>query len=244
MFSPFKMIFLFVAALFFSSFNAVAQQPDDGRFDWYYQFERYYVDCSTTFTYASIEQSCAGYVPNNSNAVTYKLDPVRTYNGIAFCNGSQSMQEFKVVACYLGTCAYGSDGEGGCKSAPEPICVPPDTLVNGDCAPPQCPTGQINQGTINGYPVCRPQCPEGEYYGAVNGIPGCYGGVPDCTSGGFYGAVNGVWGFWGSSSGSVGAVGSGGAGGAASVACTGSAAPAVSPWWVGGAALSPHICAA
>lgn len=39
-----------------------------------------------------------------------------------------------------------------------------------------CPPGQISQGTLNGNAICVGQCPTGQYWGAVNGVYGCYGG--------------------------------------------------------------------
>lgn len=38
-----------------------------------------------------------------------------------------------------------------------------------------CPAGQVQQGTVNGNPVCAGQCPSGQSWGAVNDVWGCYG---------------------------------------------------------------------
>jgi len=38
-----------------------------------------------------------------------------------------------------------------------------------------CPAGQVQQGTVNGNPVCAGQCPSGQSWGSVNDVWGCYG---------------------------------------------------------------------
>lgn len=92
--------------------------------------------------------------------------------------------------------------------------------ADGSCAEEQCPAGQINQGTINGHPVCHGTCPDpNQYWGSVNGIEGCYGS-PTCPNGGSFGYVNHVPGCYGGNSsgsgGSGGDSGSGGSGGGGS----------------------------
>ena len=86
----------------------------------------------------------------------------------------------------------------------QPICVPPDVdLGNGECGLPQCPDGYITQGHINGQPICQLDCTPygGGSPGFFNGVEGCYGGEgPSCPQGTYWGQVNGVSGCWGDGS--------------------------------------------
>ncbi|WP_027329106.1 hypothetical protein [Marinimicrobium agarilyticum] len=38
----------------------------------------------------------------------------------------------------------------------------------------ECPDGWVQQGTVNGEVICRAECPDGQAYGSVNGVFGCY----------------------------------------------------------------------
>ena len=98
---------------------------------------------------------------------------------------------------HVQSCIDDEPGEG-------PICVPPDVdLGNGQCGLPQCPEGYITQGHINGQPICQLDCTPygGGSPGFFNGTEGCYGGEgPSCPQGTYWGQVNGVSGCWGDGS--------------------------------------------
>lgn len=66
----------------------------------------------------------------------------------------------------------GDDGGGGSSSGSGSSGGSASSSGNGGV----CPPGQISQGTLNGNAICVGQCPTGQYWGAVNGVYGCYGG--------------------------------------------------------------------
>lgn len=72
--------------------------------------------------------------------------------------------------------------------------------ADGSClSPNQCPSGEVNQGTLNGQAICKKTCADSsQSYGVFNGVEGCYG-TPTCpNSSDSFGSVNGVYGCYGS----------------------------------------------
>src|SRR5690606_18325931 len=133
--------------------------------------------------------------------------------------------------CHVGaqcTCPSGYQFSGNsCVAENPPICVPPEVdLGNGECGLPQCGEGYITQGHINGQPICQLDCTPygGGAPGWFNGVEGCYGGDgPSCPEGTYWGQVNGVSGCWGDGSGSGSSSSTGGGdGGSGSSGGTGS----------------------
>lgn len=143
-----------------------------------------------------------------ANYVSYStiLTSSGSYSLTSFtCHYQPSCEPPNSINPVTGQCGYCPSGVydelGNCSQV---ICVPPEIdLGNGECGLPQCPEGYITQGHINGQPICQLDCTPygGGSPGFFNGTEGCYGGEgPSCPQGTYWGQVNGVSGCWGDGS--------------------------------------------